>query len=85
MTIVDYDANDELLAEFKKLHYYTYNDDNYGNAQITDGFFIVKEGEIVEFKIKLDADSLSDLQITEEGNIIDEYETARQLYQYRKS
>lgn len=84
MSIIDFHANENLINDFKKLHYHTYQDDSYNNAQITDGFFIVKDGDIVEFRRNLDFENLSDLQITENGEIIDDYEIAKQLYGDKK-
>lgn len=84
LTLIDYNSNKALVEDFKKLHYYTYNDNSYGNAQITDGFFIVKNGDITEFKFTLIAESLSDLQIQEDGSIVDEFEVAKDLYAEKK-
>lgn len=84
MSIVNYYAGTELMEDFKKIHYHTYADDSYNNPQITDGFFIVKEGAIVDFVQSIDEEPLSELQITAEGEILDEYEEAKQLYSDKK-
>ncbi|MEL0643329.1 hypothetical protein V6251_02975 [Olleya sp. Ti.3.14] len=46
MMAISRDADQELLNKFVYLHEYTWNDDNFGNAEISDILFIVKEGRI---------------------------------------
>lgn len=40
------DADQDVLDEFMKIHYHTWNDDSYGNARIMNSLFVVKDGEI---------------------------------------
>ncbi|WP_272023043.1 hypothetical protein [Olleya namhaensis] len=46
MMAISRDADQELLNKFVYLHEYTWNDDSFGNAEISDILFIVKEGRI---------------------------------------
>ncbi|WBL21171.1 hypothetical protein [Zunongwangia sp. HRR-M8] len=47
MMVIARDASEDLLNKFAYLHDYTWNDDSYGNAPISNLLFIVKEGSIV--------------------------------------
>ncbi|WP_289044040.1 hypothetical protein [uncultured Olleya sp.] len=47
MTIVSRQADEDTLNKFAYLHNHTWNDDSFGNAPITNSFFIVKAGTIV--------------------------------------
>ncbi|WP_458627037.1 DUF1444 family protein [Winogradskyella sp. PC D3.3] len=47
MTIISRQADEDTINKFAYLHNYTWNDDSFGNAPITNSFFIVKEGNIV--------------------------------------
>ncbi|MGR7813712.1 DUF1444 family protein [Lacinutrix undariae] len=47
MTIISRDVDEETMNKFAYLHNYTWEDDSFGNAPITNSLFIVKEGNIV--------------------------------------
>ncbi len=47
MTIISRDVDEETMNKFAYLHNFTWNDDSFGNAPITNSLFIVKEGTIV--------------------------------------
>ena len=47
MTIISRDVDEETMNTFAYLHNYTWDDDSFGNAPITNSLFIVKEGSIV--------------------------------------
>ncbi|MGJ8759419.1 MULTISPECIES: DUF1444 family protein [unclassified Polaribacter] len=47
MTIISRDVDEETMNKFAYLHNFTWEDDSFGNAPITNSLFIVKEGTIV--------------------------------------
>ncbi|MCU0439048.1 MAG: hypothetical protein MUC49_14215 [Raineya sp.] len=46
MMITDRQVDKNILNQFIYLHNYTWEDDNYGNAPIFNGFFVIIDGEI---------------------------------------
>jgi len=47
MTVISRQADEDTINKFAYLHNYTWEDDSFGNAPITNSFFIVKDGVIV--------------------------------------
>jgi len=47
MMVISKKTDKETLQKFINLHKHAWEDDSYGNAQITNSFFIVKAGNIV--------------------------------------
>jgi len=47
MTIISRQADEDTINKFAYLHNHTWEDDSFGNAPITNSFFIVKDGNIV--------------------------------------
>ncbi|WP_159023654.1 DUF1444 family protein [Formosa sp. L2A11] len=47
MTIISRDVDKDTMNTFAYLHNYTWEDDSFGNAPITNSLFIVKDGNIV--------------------------------------
>lgn len=47
LTVADRAASDEVITKFIHLHNYTWDDDSFDNAPITNMLFVVEGGEIV--------------------------------------
>lgn len=85
MYVVDNKCSNELYDYFRNLHLLNFGDHTNTNEPIVNALFLLKNGEIVKYlPIVNKEDFLSDAEITATGEIVDEYEFAKQLYQEEK-